>query len=273
MGADMAEKKSKKKRTAEEKPAEAEPEEDVEEEQPKKKAKKEKKNKKAPEPEEEEEEKEEEEKKPKAESAADAPTTGRKLFVGGISWDTDEDGLKDFFKDCGEIEEVFLPTNRETGQKRGFAFVTFTDAAGAAEGVKLHEAELDGRWLKINIAEDKPDKADRKSRGGAEPGEPQLKVFVGGLSWESTEDDVKDFFKDCGEMTDVFFPTDYNTGQTRGFCFVTFAEMEGSAAAVALNEKELGGRWLNIRYSQPKGEGKGKGGKGKGKGKGGWQSW
>jgi len=51
---------------------------------------------------------------------------------------------------------------------------------------------------------------------------------------------------------------------------MTFAELDGSAAAVALNGGELDGKWLKINYSQPKTEGGGKGGKGKGgKGKGG----
>merc|ERR1712216_71758 len=70
--------------------------------------------------EEEEEAKPSPKKKPKTVPSADQPQEGCKLFVGSLSWDTDEAGLKAFFEDCGEIEEVFLPTDRETGYKRGF---------------------------------------------------------------------------------------------------------------------------------------------------------
>merc|ERR1712216_457273 len=112
------------------------------------------------------------------------------------------------------------------------------------EGLK---AFFDGRWLNVKIAEDK---APRAAASGDGPGEPQLKCFVGGLSWDTTGEGVKEFFKDCGEMTDVYFPTDRDTGAYRGFCFITFEDLEGSAAAVALNEQELDGRWLKINYSQ-----------------------
>jgi len=227
----------------------------------------------------EDESSEDEAPKKKAKTDLAAPmvaggATGRKLFVGGISFDTEEEGLREFFKDCGEIEDVHLPTfpDRDPPKnKRGFAFVTFVDAAGAAEGAKLNDGELDGRWLNIRIAEDKV-----KGQGSdTDAGEPQLKVYVGGLSWDTTEETVAEFFKDCGETTDLFFPTDRETGAYRGFCFVTFADLDGSKAAVALTGGELDGRWLKINYSQPrtedggKGKSKGKGGKGsKGKGKG-----
>jgi len=192
--------------------------------------------------------------------------TGRKIFVGGIAFSTEEDGLREFFKDCGEIEDIHLPIIQETGYKRGFGFVTFTEASGAEEACKLNDGELDGRWLNIRVAEDKVARDD----GNQGAGEPQLKVFVGGLNWETTEDSVKEFFKDCGETTDVYFPTDRETGNYRGFCFITFEELDGSAASCAKNGEELDGKWLKVNYSQPKPEG-GKGGKGSkgGKGKGG----
>ena len=60
-----------------------------------------------------------------------------KLFVGSLSFDTDEDGLREFFSDCGVIEDVFLPTDRYSGRKRGFGFVTFADANAAAAGVAV----------------------------------------------------------------------------------------------------------------------------------------
>merc|ERR1712086_1142419 len=192
-----------------------------------------------------------------------------KLFVGSLSFDTDEDGLREFFSDCGVIEDVFLPTDRYSGRKRGFGFVTFADANAAAAGVAKDQMDLDGRTLTVNVAESpKPNKerepkpqreyADQASAG---PAQPQLKCFVGNLSWDTSEETVANFFKDCGQTTDVYFPTDRD-GRPRGFGFITFAELGGSAAAVALNGVELDGRGLRINYEQPKGKG---GGKGKGK--------
>jgi len=149
-------------------------------------------------------------KKAKTDSMVAGGGAGRKLFVGGISFDTEEDGLRAFFKDCGEIEDLHMPVHADTGYKRGFAFVTFADAAGATAGAALNDGELDGRWLNIRVAEDKVARED------AGAGEPQLKVFVGGLNYETDEEGVKKFFADCGETTDVYFPTDRETGNYRG---------------------------------------------------------
>ena len=57
----------------------------------------------------------------------------KKLFVGGLSWDTDEQGLRAAFEPFGELDEVKVITDRDTGRSRGFGFVEFADDE-AAEG-------------------------------------------------------------------------------------------------------------------------------------------
>jgi hypothetical protein len=82
-------------------------------------------------------------------------TTGPvKLFVGGLSWDTTSEGLNAAFSKFGTIEESMVISDRLTGRSRGFGFVTFASAAEAALAVKeMNGAELDGRNLKVNLAE------------------------------------------------------------------------------------------------------------------------
>ncbi|MFK7930075.1 MAG: RNA recognition motif domain-containing protein [Myxococcota bacterium] len=86
-----------------------------------------------------------------------------KLFVGGLSWGTDDNGLQAAFERFGTVTEAKVISDRETGRSRGFGFVTFTtaDEAGAAVGA-LDGTDLDGRTIRVNIAEDKP----RRSGGG-----------------------------------------------------------------------------------------------------------
>ena len=80
-----------------------------------------------------------------------------KVFVGGLSWNTNEEGLASHFSKFGNVEEAKVITDRETGRSRGFGFVTFSDADSAAQAVnELDGTELDGRTVKVNIAEDKP---------------------------------------------------------------------------------------------------------------------
>lgn len=80
-----------------------------------------------------------------------------KLFVGGLSWDTDDASLQEAFKSFGTIVEAKVINDRDTGRSRGFGFVTFdsSDAAQKAIG-EMDGTELDGRTIRVNEAEDKP---------------------------------------------------------------------------------------------------------------------
>ncbi len=89
-------------------------------------------------------------------------TMSKKLFVGGLSWGTSDDGLRQAFEAFGDVTEAKVITDRETGRSRGFGFVTFTDAAAADEAIaQLNESNLDGRAIKVNVAQDK-----RRGGGG-----------------------------------------------------------------------------------------------------------
>lgn len=89
-----------------------------------------------------------------------------KVFVGGLSWNTSEHGLENFFSEVGSISSVKIITDRDTGRSRGFGFVEFTTNNEAADAVeKFDGAELDGRSLKVNIAQERaPRRDDRQGR-------------------------------------------------------------------------------------------------------------
>lgn len=81
----------------------------------------------------------------------DAPT---KLFVGGLNWDTNAEGLRGAFARFGTLVNVDIVPDRNTGRSRGFGFVTFEKDADAEAAVKaMNGAELDGRMLRVNRAE------------------------------------------------------------------------------------------------------------------------
>jgi RNA recognition motif-containing protein len=80
-----------------------------------------------------------------------------RLFVGGLSWDTEVSSLRAFFDTCGEVVDALIVTNRDTGESRGFGFVTMADRKAGARAVKeLDGVELDGRALRINLATERP---------------------------------------------------------------------------------------------------------------------
>ena len=85
----------------------------------------------------------------------------KKLFVGGLSWDTTDDGLKQAFDRFGEIAEAKVILDRDTGRSRGFGFVTFNEADAAQSAIgEMDGTELDGRRIKVDVAQ------DRGGRGG-----------------------------------------------------------------------------------------------------------
>ena len=84
-------------------------------------------------------------------------TIKAKLFVGNLNFETTQAELEALFGTIGTVRSVFLPTDRNTGRPRGFAFVEFDDGAAAAAAIqKLNGYDLNGRTLRINEAEDKP---------------------------------------------------------------------------------------------------------------------
>ncbi len=84
-----------------------------------------------------------------------------KLFVGGISWGTSEDNLHDTFEQFGQLEEVKIITDRETGRSRGFGFVTYINSNDAQKAIDtMNGAELDGRNLNVNIAKERAPRRD-----------------------------------------------------------------------------------------------------------------
>jgi cold-inducible RNA-binding protein len=80
-----------------------------------------------------------------------------KVFVGNLSFQTTKERLLEFLSPVGNIVDVAIPLDRESGRPRGFAFVEFaTDADATAAIAQLNGQELDGRALRINAAEDRP---------------------------------------------------------------------------------------------------------------------
>jgi RNA recognition motif-containing protein len=76
-----------------------------------------------------------------------------RLFVGGLSWDTSADDLRKTFETIGAVVDVVLVLDRDTGDSRGFGFVTMADRRAAAKAVReLSGFELDGKNIRIDIA-------------------------------------------------------------------------------------------------------------------------
>jgi RNA recognition motif-containing protein len=86
---------------------------------------------------------------------------GNRLYVGNLSYNTSREALEQAFSVAGEVQDVGMPMDRETGQPRGFAFVTMgSEQAAKAAIQQLNGKEIDGRQIKVNEAQ------EREQRGG-----------------------------------------------------------------------------------------------------------
>lgn len=79
-----------------------------------------------------------------------------KLFVGGLSWNTDDQTLKQAFEQYGVVTEAKVVTDRDSGRSRGFGFVTMDAPASASDAIEgLDGTELDGRTINVSVAQAK----------------------------------------------------------------------------------------------------------------------
>ncbi|MCA9594692.1 MAG: RNA-binding protein [Myxococcales bacterium] len=86
---------------------------------------------------------------------------GNRLYVGNLSFNSDNDTLRQAFEQFGEVTDVHVVSDRETGRSRGFGFVTLGSDEAAQNAIReMNGAMLDGRALKVNEAE------ERQNRGG-----------------------------------------------------------------------------------------------------------
>ena len=88
-----------------------------------------------------------------------------KIYVGNLPFSATDEELRTLFSKVGTVESVSLPTDRETGRPRGFAFVEMSQADASRAIQELNGREMGGRPLRINEAQDKP-----RSGGGGRPG-------------------------------------------------------------------------------------------------------
>jgi RNA recognition motif-containing protein len=87
-----------------------------------------------------------------------------RIFVGGLSFDTNDAALRAAFESYGEITDHKVMTDRDTGRSRGFGFVTFADQGSARKAIAgMNGTQLDGRTLKVDAAQER--QGGRGARG------------------------------------------------------------------------------------------------------------
>jgi len=162
-----------------------------------------------------------------------------RIYVGSLSFDTDEDAIRSIFEEYGEVFSVILPQDSSTGGTRGFSIITMPVDAGKLAIKELDGLELDGRTIQVNEAQPKGFQSST------------TKLYIGNLDFDTPEEAVRDIFADYGEVKSCVLPEDKDFGGSRGFGFVTMEKESAQSALAELDGVELDGR--NIRVSEADG--------------------
>lgn len=92
-----------------------------------------------------------------------------KLFIGGLSWNTDDSSLRARFEEFGAVSDAVVIRERETGRSRGFGFVTFAEEAMADAAVaQMDNQEMDGRTIRVSKAQERQEGGERRPFNGGE---------------------------------------------------------------------------------------------------------
>ncbi len=172
----------------------------------------------------------------------------KKVFVGGLSWETDEKSLRDYFGRYGTVSDCVIMRDRHTGHPRGFGFVTYDDEA-VADRVAAERHELDGRQVEAKRAVPRSECAPAARVAHARA---TKKVFVGGLPATCGQEQIVDYFSRFGEIADAQVMYDHHTGNSRGFGFVTFVSEATVDRVVECDDHDIMGKFVDVKRAEPR---------------------
>ncbi|CAH8389369.1 unnamed protein product [Eruca vesicaria subsp. sativa] len=182
-----------------------------------------------------------------------------KLFIGGISWETDENLLREYFSNFGEVLQVTVMRDKATGRPRGFGFVAFSDPA-VIDRVLQDKHHIDNRDVDVKRAMSR-DEQSPGGRQGSFNGNRSFdsganvrtkKIFVGGLPPALTSDEFRAYFETYGPVSDAVIMIDQATQRPRGFGFVSFDSEDSVDLVLHKTYHDLSGKQVEVKRALPK---------------------
>ncbi|KAI8637005.1 hypothetical protein BD408DRAFT_454329 [Parasitella parasitica] len=179
------------------------------------------------------------------------------IWVGNLSYGTTLAAIKQFFTECGEITRIKCPKgNGAKNYNKGFAYIFFSTPEEAAKGASMSEKKLEGRSLLIKDAENYERADGSKAPTEAEKREikkqknpPCPTLFLGNLSFDTTEKSIRENFEWAGEIRKVRVATFEDSGKCKGFGYVDYHDIESATKAIRAPDKHnLDGRKVRVEF-------------------------
>ncbi|XP_073143221.1 phragmoplastin interacting protein 1 [Henckelia pumila] len=173
----------------------------------------------------------------------DVEVSSAKVYVGGIPYYSTEDDIRSYFEGCGTIINVDCMLFPDTGKFRGIAIITFKTEAAVKRALALHGSDMGGLFLTIQPF--KSSKHSKSSNFCPSVSEGYNRIYVGNLSWDITEDDLRKLFFDC-TVTSIRLGEDKDTKEFKGYAHVDFANSLSLHIALKLDQQVVCGRPVRI---------------------------
>ncbi|CCD71134.1 Heterogeneous nuclear ribonucleoprotein A1 [Caenorhabditis elegans] len=176
------------------------------------------------------------------------PENLRKIFVGGLTSNTTDDLMREFYSQFGEITDIIVMRDPTTKRSRGFGFVTFSGKTEVDAAMKQRPHIIDGKTVDPKRAVPRDDKNRSESNVSTK------RLYVSGVREDHTEDMLTEYFTKYGTVTKSEIILDKATQKPRGFGFVTFDDHDSVDQCVLQKSHMVNGHRCDVRKGLSKDE-------------------
>ncbi|XP_026092955.1 heterogeneous nuclear ribonucleoprotein A1-like isoform X1 [Carassius auratus] len=176
------------------------------------------------------------------------PEQLRKLFIGGLSFETTDDSLREYFEQWGTLTDCVVMKDPNTKRSRGFGFVTYSNMCEVDAAMDARPHKVDGRLVEPKRAVSREDSNKPFAHTTVK------KIFVGGIKDDTEEHHLRDYFKEFGKLEAIEIMVDHKTGNKRGFAFVTFDDHDSVDRIVIQKYHTVNGHNCEVRKALSKQE-------------------
>ncbi|XP_029910918.1 heterogeneous nuclear ribonucleoprotein A1b isoform X2 [Myripristis murdjan] len=169
------------------------------------------------------------------------PEQLRKLFIGGLSFETTDESLRAHFEQWGTLTDCVVMRDPSNKRSRGFGFVTYSSVQEVDAAMNARPHKVDGRLVEPKRAVSRED----SNRPGAHV--TVKKIFVGGIKEDTEESHLRDYFQQFGKIEVIDIMTDRSSGKKRGFAFVTFDDHDSVDRIVIQKYHTVNGHNCEVR--------------------------